>query len=636
MDNEQNILVNDYTEIVQRLPLSLRLAYGVGHVLNDICASMWFTYLLVYFHLVLGFDPTLAGVILLIGQVADALATPFVGFHSDKTDDFWLCKYGARKTWHLLGTICVLFAFPFIFSQCVGCENAHHSAQLVYYAAFVVIFQFGWAAVQISHLSLVPELTPTEHERTELIAIRYSFTVFSNILIYCITWAVLHITSDQDADAQIGPGDAHKFQKIVFIGIGTGFVTSFIFHVFVKEGAVNNPSGSVRRNGRSTISMLKDVQLYQVACIYMPTRLFVNLSQIYIPLYLHESLSMPATSLATIPLTMFLSSFVMSLIIEKLNTKLGRKVAYSIGVLLGLSACIWIRFGSGNAYVKYEIYPVSLLLGCAGSIMLVTSLGVSADLIGQNTQSGAFVYGVMSFTDKLSNGLIVMLIQYLRCTITCTNYYRDIIAYACGASAVFGLLMILYIKPFSHNSNYDTLYAEQPVEQDNSSVSATTPEIERISREDYIGIFSNKCNVLFKLSVGYVHVLSKQPHFDVFAEYCENQRARFQPSFGFFDISWPRMEHRCAFRSPPNNKVGECSYVMVRHPSLPRANEAAARDPPPGSDYFTTQASIRFSSVVAPRRPPHRQRVRAEPSVLRDPVIDWQASLYESVVSFKP
>lgn len=96
---------DDYTEIIRKLPLHLRLAYGTGHVLNDICASMWFTYLLVFFHLVLGFDPTLAGVVLLIGQIADAMVTPFVGFQSDRNDDFWLCRYGRRKTWHLLGII---------------------------------------------------------------------------------------------------------------------------------------------------------------------------------------------------------------------------------------------------------------------------------------------------------------------------------------------------------------------------------------------------------------------------------------------------------------------------------------------------------------------------------------------------
>lgn len=76
------------------------------------------------------------------------------------------------ETFAFAGTICVLLGFPFIFSPCINCENAHQYAQLVYYAAFVVIFQFGWAAVQISHLALVPELTLSEHERTELIAIR--------------------------------------------------------------------------------------------------------------------------------------------------------------------------------------------------------------------------------------------------------------------------------------------------------------------------------------------------------------------------------------------------------------------------------------------------------------------------------
>lgn len=51
-------------------------------------------------------------------------------------------------------------------------------------------------------------------------------------------------------------------------------------------------------------------------------------------------------------------------------------------------------------------------MGAGGSIMLITSLSITADLIGPNVESGAFVYGAMSFTDKLSNGVAVMLIQY--------------------------------------------------------------------------------------------------------------------------------------------------------------------------------------------------------------------------------
>ena len=71
----------------------------------------------------------------------------------------------------------MLGTFPFIFSKCIGCETSHPWAQIVYYAAFVIIFQFGWASVQISHLSLIPDLTPHDAERTALTAIRYAKTL---------------------------------------------------------------------------------------------------------------------------------------------------------------------------------------------------------------------------------------------------------------------------------------------------------------------------------------------------------------------------------------------------------------------------------------------------------------------------
>lgn len=156
-----------------------RLGYSVGHVFNDLCASMWFSYLLVYFQFVLKFSPTVAGMLLTFGQVADGVATPFVGIQSDKphTGGFWPCApYGKRKTWHLLGTICVLGSFPFLFNRCIDCDptTTDAYAQAIYYAAFIVIFQFGWASVQISHLSLIPEVTHLSQERVELNALRYA------------------------------------------------------------------------------------------------------------------------------------------------------------------------------------------------------------------------------------------------------------------------------------------------------------------------------------------------------------------------------------------------------------------------------------------------------------------------------
>ena len=48
----------------------------------------------------------------------------------------------------------------------------------------MLIFQFGWACSQISHLSAIPALAQNQNERTSLTAIRYSVTIMSQVMVY--------------------------------------------------------------------------------------------------------------------------------------------------------------------------------------------------------------------------------------------------------------------------------------------------------------------------------------------------------------------------------------------------------------------------------------------------------------------
>ncbi|KAK3913528.1 Major facilitator superfamily domain-containing protein 12 [Frankliniella fusca] len=442
-----------------KLSLIQRICYSVGHVQNDVCASMWFTYLLIYFTKVLGWPSSVAGTIMLVGQVADALSTPFVGIKADSKSESWLCKYGRRKTWHLFGSVCVLVSFPFIFSPCGICKNDSEDYwdQLVYYAAFVCIFQFGWAAVQIAHLSLIPELTPDEHIRTGLIAWRNTFTVISNVFIYLVAWLVLHISSG-DSDRKVGPADQASFQYVVAAGLVVGVLSSILFHAGIgktpqtptdeehtsdidcdKKGVseTTTPTKAMPIPKQKTIKEhLTSIILYKVAVVYMSTRLFVNLSQVYIPLYLDE-INLSAESLAIVPLVMYVSSFFTSFFTPIMNKHLGRKIVYSFGCVVGAAGCIWVWIGEGKVYTTYEVYAVAVLLGASTSIQLVTSLGLTADLIGQDTDTGAFVYGAMSFVDKLSNGIAVFILQSYF-----DNNYRNVLAYVCGGSTILGVVGI--------------------------------------------------------------------------------------------------------------------------------------------------------------------------------------------------
>ncbi|XP_021100517.1 major facilitator superfamily domain-containing protein 12 isoform X3 [Heterocephalus glaber] len=411
------------------LSLAARLSYAVGHFLNDLCASMWFTYLLLYLHSVRAYSSRGAGLLLLLGQVADGLCTPLVGYEADRAAGGRCARYGPRKAWHLAGTVCVLLSFPFIFSPCLGCgASTPEWAALLYYGPFIVVFQFGWAATQIAHLSLIPELVTSDHEKVELTALRYAFTVVANIAVYGAAWLLLHLqasshsgpTEDIAVGDQLGVQDVPVFRNLSLAVVGVGAVFSLLFHLGTRERhrprRVEEPDEHSPLISSATGPLLlwkhwlREPAFYQVGILYMTTRLIVNLSQTYIAMYLTYSLHLPKRFIATIPLVMYLSGFFSSFLMKPLNRSIGRNFTYFAGLLVVLAFASWVTLADR---LGMAVYAAAVLLGAGCATILVTSLAMTADLIGSHSQSGAFVYGAMSFSDKVANGLAVMAVQSL-------------------------------------------------------------------------------------------------------------------------------------------------------------------------------------------------------------------------------
>ncbi|XP_020905896.1 major facilitator superfamily domain-containing protein 12 isoform X2 [Exaiptasia diaphana] len=423
-----------------------RLCYGVGHILNDLTASMWFTYLLVYLHKVIGFSSVNSGFLLLIGQVADALATPLVGIESDRTTG---CKYGRRKIWHVVGVVSVVVSFPFIFNLCIKCERTAHWAQFIYYSPFIAVFQFGWAATQISHLSLIPELASNENEKCGLNALRYAATVTSNIFVFVITWIMLSSGKEEANPNQLNKSDAKAFTYVVLIVVGVGLFFVTLFHLGVKEQSRDCSHEFATRSSKRSASnwaMWFRVPLfYQTAIMYMCVRLIVNITQVYIPMYTLETLHLTKDKIAIMPLIIYVSGFASTFLSKPLNKYIGRQGVFLVGSLVIFAVCTWMWFLPPR---NGQIYGASILIGVGGSTLLVTALTMLADLIGENVETGAFVYGAMSFMDKMSNGIVVQIIQafYPKSTPSKPNaggdYYRSVMVFVAGTAALIAVITL--------------------------------------------------------------------------------------------------------------------------------------------------------------------------------------------------
>lgn len=198
------------------------IGYGLGHVFNDLCAGIWFSYTLLFMQNVLTIPAPIAGALVMLGQIGDALATPVVGVLAD--------RYGTKRLWHIAGTLMVFISFPMIFSICINCTLSSIAWQTVYFSLFILIFQFGWAIVQITHLAMIPELSQSQRDRSDLTAIRYTVSVCSNVIVYCVTWGVLHSRDGSASTNNIGPSDRHRFRDIVLILTLVGLTMSVLFH----------------------------------------------------------------------------------------------------------------------------------------------------------------------------------------------------------------------------------------------------------------------------------------------------------------------------------------------------------------------------------------------------------------------
>ena len=156
-------------------PLSFltKLSYGAGDLGPAITANVLVFFLLYFLTAVAGLSPGLAGWILLIGKVGDAVNDPVIGILSDRTRSRW----GRRYPWMIFGAI--PFGLFFLMQWWVPFQDEW--ALFWYYLVIATLFNLAYTAVTLPYTALTPQLTDDYNERTNLNTFRFTFSIGGSI-----------------------------------------------------------------------------------------------------------------------------------------------------------------------------------------------------------------------------------------------------------------------------------------------------------------------------------------------------------------------------------------------------------------------------------------------------------------------
>lgn len=159
---------------LDRLPLRTCLGFSVGTVGVSIMLNTVTSFYPAFMSTVLGQSPEIAGYLLMISKLADAVIDVAVGSMSDRARTRW----GRRKPFLAAGALLSAASFLMLFAPPVLGQGA----LVAWMIAGLLIYSTAYSLFNVPYMALPAELTSSYHDRTRLISYRTVFVSIGQVL----------------------------------------------------------------------------------------------------------------------------------------------------------------------------------------------------------------------------------------------------------------------------------------------------------------------------------------------------------------------------------------------------------------------------------------------------------------------
>lgn len=146
--------------IGKKVPLPVKIGYGLGTAADSIPYNLFFTYFLFFLTDVAGVNPAIAGTISFLAVMWDAVTDPAVGFMSDNSRN----PNGRRRPWMFrsIWPLAIVIFLLFMPNEFAGL------AQTIYYVVVAMLMWTFYTTYSVPYAALGAEITRDYNERNTI------------------------------------------------------------------------------------------------------------------------------------------------------------------------------------------------------------------------------------------------------------------------------------------------------------------------------------------------------------------------------------------------------------------------------------------------------------------------------------
>lgn len=381
-----------------KLSFKTKLAYGAGDMGPGITATLLVFSLLIFLTNVAGLNPGLAGTVLLIGKISDAINDPIIGVLSDRTKSRW----GRRHSWMLFGSIPfgLFFVLQWIVPHFSANAEINQWGLFIYYTLIAVFFNIAFTAVNLPYTALTPELTQDYNERTSLNSFRFAFSIGGSILAL-----VLGILISQWVE--------NPSQQYFVIGLGCAILSVLPIYWCVwgtEERYTAEIPEAMPVLEQVKIALSNRPFLFVIG-IYMCSWLAFQLTAAIIPYYVTSWMKQDAYF--QVALLVQVVAIVMLFVWSNVSERIGKRMVYFMGMSL------WIIAQSGLFFLQpgqiVGLYLLSMMAGVGVATAYLIPWSMLPDVIeldelktGERREGIFYAFMVLLQKMGLALGLFVV------------------------------------------------------------------------------------------------------------------------------------------------------------------------------------------------------------------------------------